>query len=97
MTVAPIPSAAVYTSHMKVLQAEHSSMTRWYCVRAITVAPIPSAAVYTSHKFSSVRDDIYALGKAHMLSTLSLSFPNIVLETVSMLAFSFFVVRSVLV
>ena len=34
-------------------------------------------------QFSSVQDSIYALGKAHMRSTLSLrSFPNVAFQTV---------------
>ena len=39
-----------------------------------------------AYQFSSVQDGVYALGKAHMRSTPSLgSFPNVALETVSVL------------
>ena len=46
----------------------------------------PTILLFSSVQFSSVQDGIYALGKAHMRSTPSLgSFPNVALETVSML------------
>ena len=45
-----------------------------------------SSVHFTSLHFSSVQDGIYATGKAHMRSTLSLrSVPNVAFETVPML------------
>ena len=41
--------------------------------------------ILSSVQFDSVQDGIYALGKAHMLSTPSLRrFPNVAFETVQM-------------